>query len=187
MFHFDFDFSSTRKKFTPWVNKPKYIILHHNAWENLKPSMDWILRPDKQIGYHFLIWDKWEAVKFTSPEKIVWHAGVSEWASDGDIKSGWSINNCSIGLCILWPNKLGGFTKAQWDKARELIKHLMTAYNIPVENILTHTAITQLNGNSKLKKLPELNTPSRKKDVARSFWVMQGFQKFSDYQNSFKK
>jgi len=185
MFLFNQDYSSKRTKVTPWANKPKYIILHHNAWGNLQPSINRILRQDKQIGYHFLIGDKWEAIKFASPEKIVRHAWVSERGGDWDIKTGKSINHCSIWLCILWPNAQGGFTQAQAQKTRELVKHLMKAYNIPVENILTHTAITQLDWWAKQKKLPWLNTPSRKKDVARSFRVMQGFEKFSDYQKSF--
>lgn len=186
MFKFDQDFSRSRKKITPWVNKCKYIILHHNAWGNLKPSTDYILRPDLQIGYHFLIWDKWEAIKFAWPDKIVWHAWVSEWGNDWNISTWWSLNWCSIGLCILWPNKQGGFTKQQRDKAKELIVYLMKVFNIPAENVLTHTAITQLNWNSKIKKLPDLNTPSRKKDVTRTFWTEQWFKSFSEYQKSLK-
>ena len=186
MFKFDQDFSWSRKKITPWVNKCKYIILHHNAWGNLKPSTDYILRPDLQIGYHFLIGDKWEAIKFAWPDKIVRHAWVSEWGNDWNISTWWSLNWCSIGLCILWPNKQGGFTKQQRDKAKELIVYLMKVFNIPAENVLTHTAITQLNGNSKIKKLPDLNTPSRKKDVARTFWTEQWFKSFSEYQKSLK-
>jgi N-acetyl-anhydromuramyl-L-alanine amidase AmpD len=63
-----------------------------------------------------------------------------------------------------------------------LVKHLVKAYNIPEENILTHASITR--SWSKYKKLWDGKSPSRKVDCWREL-RMDKYNTFAEYRKSF--
>lgn len=185
MFAFDRYLTTTKK--SRGINKKTHLILHHTPW-----SFDTICRMGSgkvgEVSYHFVVWPNGEVAKIGDPNDILRHCGSSaRW----DL---WNMNPYALGIefCFLWaePN----FTKKQFDKWVELIKHLMRVFNNIVSiNVLTHTMIT--NGwtlanvrnenyvNSKAKLYYKPGHMCRKVDVHHCFWQSNGFPTFRSFQD----
>lgn len=169
------------KKFSKGTNTCQYIVLHHTGWGSYKGNLKVLSgNTARDVSCHFLIWPNGEMAKIGTPEQIQRHAGQSE---RGNLEF---MNNYAIGIELVDnSNKVGTaqrFTDAQRTQLSSLVKHLVKAYNIPEENILTHASITR--SWSKYKKLWDGKSPSRKVDCDRQLWCNQ-YPNFSSYRKSF--
>lgn len=149
----------TTNNVTKWTNTCEYIIIHHTATWNW--SIKWVLKTLTQwkVSCHFVIDTNWDMYKIWTPENILWHAWVSSW--NGKI---W-MNNYSIWIEVIWP--LPWFTYEQKVALKTLVRHLMSVYKIPKQNVLRHKDIS----------------PWRKIDIDDSFWN-EKYKSWTEYQNS---
>lgn len=159
------------KNITPWVNTKEFIIVHH-TWTpqgtlagNIKALTTWA------VSCHFIVDGDGSAYKIGSPDMILWHAWSSQWGN----KIG--MNSYSLGIEIIGPE----FTDAQRKTVRALIQHLMATFWIPGANVLRHADLT--NAGSAKKILWDGKSPSRKVDVADSFWKINRTT-WKEYQDS---
>lgn len=169
------------KKYSKGTNTCQYIVIHHTwggtyQW-NLK-VLSWNTARD--VSCHFLIWPNGEMAKIGTPEQIQRHAGQSErWTLE-------FMNNYAIGIELVdnsnkvWTEQR--FTDAQRTQLSLLVKHLINAYKIPEDNILTHASITR--SWSKYKQLWDWHSPSRKVDADRQLWCHK-YPDFKSYRHSF--
>jgi len=189
MFKFDLKLSTTKKD--RGVNKKRYIIFHHTPW-SFKGNCNVLSGHRGIASCHFVAGQKWEMAKIGEPNDILRHAWSSARGAERDL------NDCSLWIeCCFNLESWRVFPKKQFDKVVELAVHLMRTYNIPKENVLTHTMIT--NGwtltnvrkknyvNSIAKKYYKFGDMCRKVDVHHNFWQKNGFtsfRKFQDYLGS---
>ena len=85
-----------------WVNKCKYIILHHTwtpEW-TIKWVLDWLYRRWDLASCHIAIDTNWDVYKIGKTTDILWHCGKSSWGND---VIGNSLNAYSIWIELLWP------------------------------------------------------------------------------------
>lgn len=159
------------KNITPWVNTREFIILHHTwtpPW-----TINWVLKTltTWSVSVHYVVDSNWDKYKIWNTTDILWHAWVSEWNWKKDM------NKYSIWIEIIWP----WFNDIQRQSVKELVQHLMASFNISNEKVLRHADLT--NALSFKWILWDWVSPSRKVDVANSFWANQ-YKTFKDYQNS---
>jgi N-acetylmuramoyl-L-alanine amidase len=116
------------------------IVVHHTACDT-HTALSEFMHPSKSA--HYLIDTDGQIVKLVQDPLRAFHAGFSHWAGKSDI------NFSSIGIEIV--NNKEPYPEAQYTSLIELIQRLLTAYRIPVRNIVGHSDIgTQDGGGTKL-------------------------------------
>src|SRR5699024_8715261 len=112
------------------TNNKKYIVIHETANTNKGANADAHGRlqangNSRQASWHYTVDDK-EIVQSFSDNARCWHAGNVKY------------NNDSIGIeiCV---NSDGDYKKAV-DNTIDLVKHLMSKYNINASNVVQHHA-----------------------------------------------
>lgn len=68
------------------------IILHADAASTVAQSLDWMMRRESKVSYHFLIGRLGDVYELVRPERRAWHAGVSAFDGRPDC------NNYSVGV-----------------------------------------------------------------------------------------
>lgn len=112
-------------------NSVKYIVLHYtgNEGDTAKNNVDYFYGGDRNASAHYFVDDNsiWQSVEESN----------SAWAV-GDGKGAYGItnqNSISIEICC----DSNGFVSAKTEaNALELVKHLMTKYNISSANVVRH-------------------------------------------------
>lgn len=112
-------------------NSVKYIVLHYtgNEGDTAKNNVDYFYGGDRNASAHYFVDDNsiWQSVEESN----------SAWAV-GDGKGAYGItnqNSISIEMCC----DSNGFVSAKTEaNALELVKHLMTKYNISSANVVRH-------------------------------------------------
>ncbi|MFZ3233246.1 MAG: N-acetylmuramoyl-L-alanine amidase [Patescibacteria group bacterium] len=154
-------------------NSKEFVILHHTGTS--AGSIDGVIRQlTTVLSCHFVVDVDGSAYKIGSPDDILWHAGVSEWNGRSDM------NRFSLGIEIVGPTN-GTFTDAQRKTVRALTQHLMATFGIPSKNVLRHADLTHALSSRGVQW--DGKSPSRKVDVADSFWKIDRTA-FSQYQAS---
>jgi N-acetylmuramoyl-L-alanine amidase len=74
---------------------PEYIVIHSSASTSAKGTINWFLNPQSKAATHILIDRDGNITQFAPFNKVVYHAGASEW----DGKSG--LNRYSIGIDLI--------------------------------------------------------------------------------------
>jgi len=119
--------------------KTTHIVIHcsDSTFGDVDTIREWHkARGWLDIGYHFVILNG-RIKKGQSKSKI-----VDCWVEHGrDIKKVGShckakgLNHVSIGICLIGKKY---FSKQQLKELKELIKHLQSVYDIPIQNIIGH-------------------------------------------------
>ena len=109
----------------------KYIVLHYtgNKGDSAKNNVDYFYGGNRGASAHYFVDDNsiWQSVEECN----------SAW-SVGDGKGVYGItnrNSISIEMCC---NSIGVITEKTENNALELVKYLMTKYNISISNIVRH-------------------------------------------------
>lgn len=124
-------------------NKCNILVIHHSGWPTYKSFLATYQKPEHIGSYHFVIDEFGKSHKFGEPTDIARHAGASgRWPNH---PNNWkkSINPISLGLCVIWPLKWGGFNQEQRQEAVKLTKYLVWVFKIGKENLVRHIDITQ--------------------------------------------
>ena len=112
-------------------NSIKYIVLHYtgNKGDTAKNNVDYFAGGDRSASAHYFVDDNsiWQSVEDYN----------SAWAV-GDGKGAYGItnqNSISIEMCC---NSSGVISEKTETNALELVKYLMSKYNISISNIVRH-------------------------------------------------
>lgn len=112
-------------------NSIKYITLHYtgNKGDTAKNNVDYFYGGDRSASAHYFVDDNsvWQSVEDYN----------SAWAV-GDGKGAYGItnqNSISIEMCC---NSIGVISEKTETNALELVKYLMSKYNISISNIVRH-------------------------------------------------
>ena len=112
-------------------NSVKYIVLHYtgNKGDTAKNNVDYFYGGDRSSSAHYFVDDNsiWQSVEESN----------SAW-SVGDGKGQYGItnqNSISIEMCC---NSSGIISEKTETNALELVKYLMSKYNISISNIVRH-------------------------------------------------
>ena len=115
--------------------KPTLIVLHASAGKSDAGDVSWMCSPKSGVSYHYLVGRDGEVYELVPPERIAYHAGVSEW------KGVKHCNAYSIG--VSWANRHDQsefLTAAQIKAMRELIDWLAAKYPTLTE-VVTHAMV----------------------------------------------
>ena len=112
-------------------NRVKYIVLHYtgNKGDTAKNNVDYFYGGNRGASAHYFVDDNsiWQSVEEYN----------SAW-SVGDGKGVYGItnrNSISIEMCC---NSIGVITEKTESNALELVKYLMSKYNISISNVVRH-------------------------------------------------
>ncbi len=117
------------------TQKPTIIVLHASAGKSDAGDLSWIVSPKSGVSYHYLVGRDGEVYELVSPDRIAYHAGVSEW------KGVKHCNAYSIG--VAWANRhdrVEPLTAAQLTAMRDLLNHLCERYP-SIGEIVTHAQV----------------------------------------------
>lgn len=114
------------------TGKPTLVVIHASAGKSDAGDVSWIVSPVSKVSYHYLVGRDGEVYELVSPDRVAYHAGVSEW------KGSHNCNRYSIG--VAWANKHDGtepLTGGQLKAMRELLDWLKAKYPTLAE-VVTH-------------------------------------------------
>lgn len=114
------------------TRKPTLVVIHASAGKSDAGDISWIVSPQSKVSYHYLVGRDGEVYELVSPERVAYHAGVSEWKGEKHC------NSYSIG--VAWANRNDGaesLTGAQLKSMRELLDWLSVKHPTLKESV-TH-------------------------------------------------
>ena len=109
------------------------LIIHHTA-EDLDTSLNLLTDKVKNVSAHYLIAKDGTMFRLVPEEFEAYHAGTSYW--QGRMR----LNNYSIGIELENSGK-EAFTEPQMQALVKLATDIIARYNIPIENVLSHSDI----------------------------------------------
>lgn len=167
-FYKKFDQIATKKN--KGINKKNILVIHHSGGSTFQSFYNTWKNPKNIWSYQFVIDEEWRSYKFGDPDDCAHHAGLSWWGPNHPNKDGKSINDISLGVCIIWPLKDGWFNEMQRKEAIKLVRYLVKMYKIGKENLVRHIDITQYNEEAiKNKQYWNRSGMCRKADIAPNF------------------
>lgn len=112
----------------PYTMNPQYITVHNTYNDaTAENEVAYMIRNNNEVSFHIAVDDK-EAVQGIPLERNAWHTG------DGNGNG----NRKSIGVEICYSLSGGDrYYKAE-DNAVDVVRQIMSMYNIPIENVRTH-------------------------------------------------
>lgn len=116
------------------LRKPNFIILHHTAQDSIQQTIKTFTLTRTQVSAHYVIADNGNVVQMLNDYLRAWHAGKGSWGRDTDI------NSTSIGI-ELDNNGSEPFSEAQITSLMALLSKLKKQYDIPAQNIISHSDI----------------------------------------------
>lgn len=123
--------------------RQKYLILHYTALDSEKSIR---VLTQQSVSSHYLVsdYDDKEIYQLVDENKRAYHAGISTWRKDKNM------NDNSIGIEIVnmgYTTDGNGkkifpvYPEYQFKKVAELVKDIVTRYDIPATNILGHSDV----------------------------------------------
>lgn len=126
--------------FHGWLEGAKYLIVHTSARSphaTDQNELSYLQGRDLPGCYHAYVFTTGETYHLAPFDRLVWHAGRSQWLQDSDL------NRLSIGVAFGNTNTPATlYPKIQVDKMLELCQMLCTIYKIPVMNVLGHKEVS---------------------------------------------
>ena len=142
----DIKYLFTKYNYTPINNKRnEYIVVHYvgavsGAYENAKYFQQKLVGIRKASAHYFV--DDKEIYQVVREKDASWHCGASYYKHLKCRNS----NSIGIEMCC-YKNSKGKLDVSEEviNKTVELVRELMTKYNIPIENVLRHYDVTGKN------------------------------------------
>lgn len=130
----------------PGINRGRRFIIMHGTGINPASSAEnelaYLRRAGAGVSYHWYI-EKAGLVHHLVPnEARAWHAGASRWeTADGTQYR--DLNDLSIGVALESSNGVNEhYPDAQRVLAEKLVRKLMTEFDVPAENVLSHREVS---------------------------------------------
>ncbi|CUB56808.1 N-acetylmuramoyl-L-alanine amidase CwlA precursor [Bacillus subtilis] len=112
----------------PYTMKPKYITVH-NTYNDApaENEVSYMITNNNEVSFHIAVDDK-KAIQGIPLERNAWACGDGNGPGNRE--------SISVEICY---SKSGGdrYYKAE-DNAVDVVRQLMSMYNIPIENVRTH-------------------------------------------------
>ncbi|HFK1518228.1 TPA: N-acetylmuramoyl-L-alanine amidase [Bacillus cereus] len=112
----------------PYTMKPKYITVH-NTYNDApaENEVNYMITNNNEVSFHIAVDDK-KAIQGIPLERNAWACGDGNGSGNRE--------SISVEICY---SKSGGdrYYKAE-DNAVDVVRQLMSMYNIPIENVRTH-------------------------------------------------
>ncbi|WP_436863948.1 N-acetylmuramoyl-L-alanine amidase C-terminal domain-containing protein [Bacillus fungorum] len=112
----------------PYTMKPKYITVH-NTYNDAQAEneVNYMINNNNEVSFHVAVDDK-QAIQGIPWERNAWACGDGNGSGNRE--------SISVEICY---SKSGGdrYYKAE-DNAVDVVRQLMSMYNIPIENVRTH-------------------------------------------------
>ncbi|MED0876547.1 N-acetylmuramoyl-L-alanine amidase C-terminal domain-containing protein [Bacillus mobilis] len=112
----------------PYTMKPKYITVHNTYNDaSAENEVNYMITNNNEVSFHIAV-DEKEAIQGIPLERNAWACG------DGNGQG--NRESISVEICY---SKSGGdrYYKAE-DNAVDVVRQLMSMYNMPIENVRTH-------------------------------------------------
>ncbi|MDA1581940.1 N-acetylmuramoyl-L-alanine amidase C-terminal domain-containing protein [Bacillus cereus group sp. TH228LC] len=112
----------------PYTMKPKYITVHNTYNDaSAENEVSYMITNNNEVSFHIAVDDK-KAIQGIPLERNAWACGDGNGSGNRE--------SISVEICY---SKSGGdrYYKAE-DNAVDVVRQLMSMYNIPIENVRTH-------------------------------------------------
>ncbi|MDR4408209.1 N-acetylmuramoyl-L-alanine amidase [Bacillus anthracis] len=112
----------------PYTMKPKYITVHNTYNDaTAENEVNYMITNNNEVSFHIAVDDK-KAIQGIPLERNAWACGDGNGSGNRE--------SISVEICY---SKSGGdrYYKAE-DNAVDVVRQLMSMYNIPIENVRTH-------------------------------------------------
>ncbi len=112
--------------------RPDMIVLHYTAMDSADAALQRLCDPDSEVSAHYLIASDGRVWNLVDDTERAWHAGRGSWGGVDDI------NSRSIGI-ELDNTGTQPFSEPLMCALEELLRQLMTRWNIPPERVIAHS------------------------------------------------
>lgn len=130
------DRSRRSPNFNGRTGRPDAVVLHDTATDGIASPLDWTLRPEARVSYHYLVGRDGRVYETVDPDRRAWHAG------EGSLWGRPDPNSWSIGLAFVdvdRPGKpLDPYPEVQLDAAAQVVAELCGRYGIALNRIVGH-------------------------------------------------
>ncbi|SCN40980.1 N-acetylmuramoyl-L-alanine amidase [Bacillus cereus] len=112
----------------PYTMKPKYITVHNTYNDaSAENEVSYMITNNNEVSFHIAVDDK-KAIQGIPLERNAWACGDGNGSGNRE--------SISVEICY---SKSGGdrYYKAE-DNAVDVVRQLISMYNIPIENVRTH-------------------------------------------------
>lgn len=117
------------------VNEIQGVILHHTAEPTIEKSLAVLTSPEKEVGTHVVIDTDGTRYIMANPEIVTYHAGLSF------LNGRENCNDFTIGIEFQGNTLQNPLTNEQIESAIEYLIPIISKYNIPINNIVTHEMV----------------------------------------------
>jgi N-acetyl-anhydromuramyl-L-alanine amidase AmpD len=125
------------------ASRVRMVVMHSTAGR-APGDYKWLRQgggPGKRVSIHYYIDKAGNISQMVDDEKIAWQAGASTWTVDGKFISP-SCNPVSVGIELENLNTgRDPYPPAQYNAALELVRYLVSKYNIPRKQLVRHLDI----------------------------------------------
>lgn len=126
------------------VNTVEGVILHHTAEPTIERSLKVLTFSDRHVGTHCVIDTDGTRYIMCKPEVVTYHAGFS--VLNGRV----GCNNFTIGIEFQGNTLEKPLTEDQINSAIEYLLPIMSKYDIPLKNVVSHKMVRD----AYMKKFP---------------------------------
>lgn len=146
----------TTRNYTKGNNRSiKYIVVHYvGAVSTAKNNSDYFKSVYRGASAHYFVDDN-DIYRVVKDEDTAWHCGTTGKYYSNCRNS----NSIGIEMCCYNNNGTLDISENIVNKTIELVKELMSKYNVPAENVIRHYDVTH-----KCCPAPFVNNPSRWND-----------------------
>lgn len=114
------------------------LLLHYTGMESGEAAASRLCDPEAKVSAHYLVDEAGAVTRMVPEEMRAWHAGVGQWAGEGDI------NGCSIGIEIVNGGHDFGcppYPDAQMRAVEALSLEILSRHPIPARRVLGHSDV----------------------------------------------
>lgn len=110
---------------------PTLVVLHYTGMADLDEALARLCAPEHEVSAHYLIARDGRLFQLVDEEKRAWHAGLGDWAGQGDV------NSRSIGIEL---DNSGNhpFSEPLLARLHLLLSDILTRWSIPPQGVLAH-------------------------------------------------
>lgn len=121
------------------ASKIKYLVVHYTAGKNDTAENNGRYFAREQVGAsaHYFV-DETTVVRSVPEEYVAYHCGGNFYYHP-KCRNG---NSIGIEICSKWENGVYSFAPQALETAKELIRHLMEKYDIPIDHVIRHWDVT---------------------------------------------
>lgn len=121
----------------------RLIVIHGDAGNSDKGTVEWIMADESDVSYHYLIGRAGDVFWFVDEALAAWHAGESKWPGCTIERPGRkpTVNPSSIGVAFA-NNGKEPFRDEQYKAGAKLVASLCKQYGIGRDRVVGHNQVS---------------------------------------------